>query len=190
MTLGNTTPVRRVKTAAVVVGLTLASPDPRRYPRGVAPCGSAQRIAIDGLQHQTPGIPGTPIHHLANRKNHSQGGRSNQGNTGPSANGDREAGELGSSRSETADWEIPGNAQNDEGSGTNQRLRKEDQPRESRCGVSRCPARGDLAAGKELQHHEIDHGRSPVTRHLRSPFQDESRCATNGSDAQVMELRT
>ena len=100
-----------------------------------------------------------------NKKNHSQSGGSDQGNTSPSVNSNREADKLGSSESETANWGIPGNTYNGEGDDVNQRLGKEGPPREPRY-ASRCPARGDLTAEKE-QHHEIDHGRPPGIYDLR-----------------------
>jgi len=130
-----------------------------RYPRGVAPCGSAQRIAAEVLQHRKPGIPSIPAHHLINKKNDGQSGRSDQGNAGPSVDGDREADILGSSKIKAVNRRIAGNAHHDAGNGINQRLCKECPPREPRYASGR-PAHGDLATEKE-QHREIDHGRPP-----------------------------
>ena len=143
----------------MALGLSELLSDSMRYPRGVAPCGSAQRIAAEVLQHQKPGILGIPAHHLINKKNDGQSGRGDQGNTGPSVNGDCEADILRSSKGKAADLGMTGNAHKDEGNGINQCLCKECPSRKPRY-ASRRPARGDLATEKE-QHHEVDHGRPP-----------------------------
>jgi len=99
-----------------------------------------------------------------------------RGSTGPSVNGDRETGKLGNLRGKTVNWGIPGKARNDD-----QRLCKEDPPREPRYGASVCPAHGGLATEKE-QRHDIDHkmasdestssakGQQEATRTVLNPF--------------------
>ena len=141
--------------------LELSEPlsDSMRYPRVVAPCGSAQRIAIRTFQQRRPEIIGIRAYHFINKKNHGQSGRSDQRNRSPRFNDDREGDNLGSFKDKTINRVVPETTYYDKGNGVDQCLCKERPSREP-CYASRCPACGDLATEKE-QHHEVDHGGPP-----------------------------
>ena len=155
-----------------------------RCPRGVAPCGSAQQIAIEIFQQLEAGTVTARTDHLINKEDNGQSSRGNQGYRSPSVDNDRETDELGSPKSKTVRLVVSESTHHGKSDGINQCLCEEGPPRESRYSGRRT-AHGYLTTEEE-QHRQIGDGRPSSIYGIR---QVKHRDTAEGGDVHVMMLR-